>query len=66
MMMMAWTMYAVATNFGNLWGTALYELRGGFVIAVFATTIVYALILPLILLVPKRLIASADGYSPSP
>jgi predicted MFS family arabinose efflux permease len=61
MMMLAWTMYALATNFGNLWGTDLYEHHGGFVICMIATTIVYALILPLILLVPKRLITSADS-----
>jgi Na+/melibiose symporter-like transporter len=61
MMMLAWTMYALATNFGNLWGTDLYERHGGFMTCMVATTIVYALILPLILLVPKRLIASADG-----
>jgi hypothetical protein len=30
---------------------------------VIATTVVYALILPLILLVPKDLIATADGES---
>lgn len=66
MMMMAWTMYALATNFGNVWGTYLYESRGGFVISVIATTIVYALILPMILLVPRRLIASADGVIDTP
>ena len=33
----------------------------GFLYCVIATTIVYALILPLILLVPKELIATADG-----
>jgi MFS family permease len=60
MMMLAWTMYALSTNFGNVWGTDLYEHHGGFVSCMIATTIVYALILPLILLVPKRLIASAD------
>jgi Na+/melibiose symporter-like transporter len=60
MMMMAWSMYALAVNFGNLWGTNLYEFHGGFVACVTATTIVYALILPLILAVPRRLIASAD------
>jgi MFS family permease len=61
MMMMAWSMYAVAVNFGNLWGTNLYDYHGGFVACVIATTLVYALILPTILLVPKKLIATADG-----
>lgn len=63
MMMMAWTMYAVATNFGNVWGTNLYERHGGFVTCVVATTIAYALILPMILLVPRHLIASADDLA---
>jgi MFS family permease len=66
MMMLAWTMYAIATNFGNVWGTDLYEHHGGFVSCMIATTIVYALILPLILVVPKRLIAGADGVVGSP
>jgi hypothetical protein len=59
--MMSWSMYALAVNFGNLWGTNLYEHRGGFFACVLATTIVYALVLPTLLLVPKRLIASPDG-----
>jgi hypothetical protein len=54
-------MYALAVNFGNVWGTDLYENHGGFFACVLATTLVYALILPAILLVPKRLIAAPDG-----
>ena len=61
MMMLSWSMYAIAVNFGNLWGTGLYERHGGLVACVIATTIVYALILPTILMLPKRLIAAADG-----
>lgn len=61
MMMMAWSMYTLAVNFGNLWGTDLYEHHGGFPACVAATTLVYALILPTLLLVPKPLIATADG-----
>jgi hypothetical protein len=60
MMMMCWSMYTVAVNIGNLWGTNLYE-HGGFVTCVVATTIVYALILPVLAFVPKNLIATADG-----
>ncbi len=60
MMMMAWSLYALSVNGGNLLGTHLYE-RGGFVLCVVATTIVYALILPTLALVPRRLIATADG-----
>lgn len=61
MMMLSWSMYAIVTNFGNLWGTNLYEYHGGFVACVIATTLVYALVLPVILLVPKRLIVNADA-----
>jgi len=61
MMMMAWSLFALSVNGGNLWGTDLYDRHGGFVACVIATTIVYALILPVLLLVPKKLIATADG-----
>jgi hypothetical protein len=61
MMMMAWSLFSLSVNGGNLWGTDLYDHHGGFVACVIATTVVYALILPVLLLVPKRLIASADG-----
>ena len=37
---------------------------GGFEVCVIAITVVYALILPTLLLVPKRLIASSDGQTP--
>jgi predicted MFS family arabinose efflux permease len=64
LMMLAWSMFALAANFGNLLGTELYEYYGGFVVCVAATTIVYALILPAIALVPKDLIARPDGAAP--
>ncbi len=60
LMMLAWSMYALATGLGNVWGTELYQRGGGFVTCVVATTFVYALILPLILFVPRKLIAKAD------
>lgn len=61
LMMMSWSMYALAGNFGNLLGTDLYEHHGGFLACVVATALVYALILPTILLVPRRLIDTPDG-----
>jgi MFS family permease len=61
LMMFAWSMYALAQNFGNLLGTELYEHHGGFPACVLATTLVYALMLPGILFVPKALIALPDG-----
>lgn len=51
----------MVTGFGDLLGTALYDRFGNFTVCVIAITVVYALILPTLLLVPKRLTASADG-----
>jgi Na+/melibiose symporter-like transporter len=51
----------VASRFGDVLGTNLYDHYGGFTACVVAITIVYALILPTLLLVPKELIATADG-----
>ena len=48
--------------FGNLWGTSLYE-RYGFIACVIATTLVYACILPVILLIPRSIVAGADEAS---
>lgn len=61
-MMMLWgtTVYYLAVRFGDLLGTEIYD-HGGFYVAVWATIIIYALILPVILLVPRRLIATRDG-----
>lgn len=54
----------VASRFGDVLGTALYDYYGGFAVCVIAITVVYALILPILLLVPKHLIATADGQPP--
>jgi MFS family permease len=60
MMMMSWSMYSIAVAGGNLWGTDIYDHHGGFIPCLVITTLVYAAILPIILLVPRDLIASAD------
>ncbi|HUC65285.1 MAG TPA: MFS transporter [Stellaceae bacterium] len=62
-LMMMWALYFVAARFGDVLGTVLYDRYGGFTVCVIAITVVYALILPTLLLVPKRLIASADGQA---
>jgi hypothetical protein len=59
-LMLANSLYFVVTRFGDLLGTHLYDHFGGFDICVLAITIVYALILPSLLLVPDGLIATAD------
>jgi predicted MFS family arabinose efflux permease len=50
---------------GDLLGARLYASspEHGFLYCVIATTIVYALILPVILLIPKEVIATTDGQS---
>ncbi len=61
MIMLFTAIYWISLRFGDLFGTWLYDHQGGFVTAVIATIVVYALILPLLLLVPRRLIATTDG-----
>ena len=61
MMLFNTAIYFIAVRFGDLFGTWLYDRHGGFITAVVATIIVYALILPVLLLVPKSLIATTDG-----
>jgi len=64
MLMMSSSLYFVVSRFGDLLGTTLYDRYGGFTVCVVAITFVYALILPTLLLVPKTLIATADGQAP--
>ena len=60
-LMMSGGLYFIASRFGDVLGTNLYDYYGGFYACVIAITVVYAMILPTLLLVPKRLIATADG-----
>jgi MFS family permease len=63
--MIANCLYWVAIRFGDVLGTHLYEGGGGgtsgFGVCVIAITIVYALILPTIFAVPRRLIDTPDA-----
>ena len=61
MMMFLITMYWVPARFGDLWGTYLYEQQGGFHTAALATIGVYALIIPVLLFVPRTLTSGVDG-----
>jgi Na+/melibiose symporter-like transporter len=67
LMMMVDGVLLLSARGGDLWGSRIYNSSPlhGFLYCVIATTAVYALILPLILLVPKELIATADG-EPNP
>jgi MFS family permease len=67
LMMMVDGVLLLSNRGGDVLGTYIYKSSPthGFLYCVIATTTVYALILPLILLVPKPLIATADG-EPNP
>ena len=62
-LMMSAGLNVIMSRFGDVLGTNLYDYLGGFVACVIAITVVYALILPALLLVPERLIATADGQT---
>jgi Major Facilitator Superfamily len=64
MLMLAASVSVISVRFGDVLGTALYDRYGNFTVCVIAITIAYALILPVLLLVPKQLIAMADGQRP--
>lgn len=63
LMMLVDGVFALSSRGGDLLGSGIYNSspRHGFLYCVIATTVVYTLILPLIALVPKALIATADG-----
>jgi MFS family permease len=63
MLLFGASIYYIAARFGDLLGTEIYDHHGGFFPAVWLTIIIYALILPALLLVPKHLIATRDGQA---
>jgi hypothetical protein len=60
-LMLTSSLYFLVSRFGDVLGTKLYDQFGDFDVCVIAITVVYALMLPVLLLVPRRLIATADG-----
>jgi hypothetical protein len=62
-MMLVDGVYVLAQRGSDLLGSRIYNSSPthGFLYCVIAITIVYSLILPVILLVPKELIATSDG-----
>jgi MFS family permease len=62
-LMMSGSLFFIVSRFGDVLGTNLYDHYGGFAVCVISITVVYALILPTLLLVPKRLIDTADGQT---
>ena len=63
-LMLSNALYWVVSRFGDVLGTHLYDYYGGFTACVVAITVVYALILPTLLLVPRSLTATTDGQVP--
>jgi MFS family permease len=61
MLLFGTSIFYVSSRFGDILGANIYAHGGGFTVAVWATIVIYALILPLLLLVPKRLTATRDG-----
>ena len=63
-LMLAATVSVISVRFGDVLGTALYDKYGNFFVCVVAVTVAYVLILPMLSLVPKQLISTADGQKP--
>lgn len=61
MMTLFYAFYYFSVRAGDLLGTWIYDKHGGFIPTVVVTILVYVLILPVILLVPRRLTATKDG-----
>jgi hypothetical protein len=63
LMMLVAGVYSLSARGGDVLGSAIYNSSPahGFLYCVIAITVVYALILPVILLVPRELIAKRDG-----
>lgn len=59
--MLSATLVGIAARFGDVLGTGLYNHYGNFTVCVIAITLVYALIVPLLFLVPRGLIDTPDG-----
>ena len=60
-LMMSSSLFFIVSRFGDVLGTNLYDYYGGFTACVIAITVVYALILPTLLFIPKPLTSTADG-----
>jgi hypothetical protein len=64
-MMLSGGLYYVASRFGDVLGTRLYDHFGGFGVCVASITTVYASILIVLMFVPRDLVAYADGKAPA-
>jgi Major Facilitator Superfamily len=64
-LMLSNSLLFIVSRFGDVLGTNLYTRFGGFSVCVIAITVVYALILPALLLLPKGLADTSDGETPA-
>jgi Na+/melibiose symporter-like transporter len=62
--MAAGALYYLVSFAGDVLGTALYDHFHSFTVCVIAITVVYALIVPTLWLVPRRLTETPDGVAP--
>jgi Na+/melibiose symporter-like transporter len=60
-LMMSGGLYYISSRFGDVLGTQLYDHHGGFYLCVVLTTLCYVLILPVLRLIPREYVDSADG-----
>ena len=65
LMMAVDAVLVISLRFGDRLGAAIYDANParGFLHCVIATTLVYSLILPLVLVIPKHIVATPDGES---
>jgi len=63
MLMLSNSLFFIVSRSGDVLGTRLYDYYGSFTACVVAITAVYSLILPALLLVPKKLTATTDGQT---
>ena len=61
MMMLFLALFWISQRFGDLWGADLYQHHGGYNTTLWVTIGLYAAILPILLLVPRRLSDTLDA-----
>lgn len=64
-MMLYWALFYISQRFGDVLGTDLYDRFGDFKVCVIAITVVYALMIPILFLVPRRITDWKDGEAPA-
>jgi hypothetical protein len=63
--MLYWALFYISQRFGDVLGTDLYDRFGDFKVCVIAITVVYALMIPILFLVPRRITDWKDGEAPA-